>query len=102
MAGDLVLCSKSQPLGDITRERKETTMNVVRNRIEAERELRKAQKTLQNFEILSRGINAEITRLHSIRLKSARAELERAKQRVARAKELVRLRIKVIKTSHKL
>jgi hypothetical protein len=77
-------------------------MNVVRNRIEAERELRKAQKALQNFEVLSKGIDAEITRLHSIRLKSARAEMERAKQRVARAKELVRLRIKVIRARTKL
>ena len=76
-------------------------MNVVRNRIVAERELRKAQKVLKNFEILSKGINAEITRLHSIQLKSASAELERAKQRVARAKELVRLRIRVIRNSHK-
>lgn len=72
-------------------------MNVIRNRIEAERELRKAQKVLKNFEILSKSINAEIARLHSIGLKSARAELERAKQRVARAKELVRLRIRVIR-----
>ncbi len=78
------------------------TMNVVRNRIEAGRELRKAQKVLQNFELLSKGIHAEIARLHSIRLRSARAELERAKQRVARAKELVRFRIKMIKVSHKL
>ena len=76
-------------------------MNVVRNRIVAERELRKAQKVLKNFEILSKGINAEITRLHSIQLKSASAELERAKQRVARAKELVRLRIRVIRNSRK-
>lgn len=73
-------------------------MNVVRNRIEAERELRKAQKVLKNFEILSRGINAEIARLHSIRLKSARAELEMARQRVSRAKELVRVRIRVIRS----
>ena len=77
-------------------------MNVVHNRIEAERELRKAQKVLQNFEILSKGINDEITRLHSIRLESARRELERAKQRVARAKQLVRLRIRLIRASHKL
>jgi len=37
-------------------------MNVVRNRIEAGRELRKAQKVLQNFELLSKGIHAEIAR----------------------------------------
>jgi hypothetical protein len=72
-------------------------LNVVRNRIEAERELRKAQKVLKNFVISSKSNNAEIARLHSIRLKSARAELERAKQRVARAKELVRLRTRVIR-----
>jgi hypothetical protein len=77
-------------------------MNVVRNRIEAERELRKAQKVLKNFEILSKGINDEIARLHSIRLKSARRELERAMQRVSRAKKLVRLRIRLIRASHRL
>ena len=76
-------------------------MNAVGNRVKAERELRKAQKILQNFELLSKSINTEIARLHSMRLKSARAELERAKQRVARAKEIVRLRIKVIKAPHK-
>jgi hypothetical protein len=70
--------------------------------MEAGRELRKAQKLLRNFEILSKSINTEIAQLHSIRLKSARAELEMAKRRVARAKQLVRLRIRVIRASHKL
>jgi len=41
-------------------------MNVVRNRIEAEHELCKAEKVLKNFELLSKSINAEIVRLHSI------------------------------------
>lgn len=45
-------------------------MNVVCNRIEAERELRNAQKMLRNFEILSKGINAEIARLHSMLFKN--------------------------------
>lgn len=77
-------------------------MNVVHNRIEAEREIRKAQKVLRNFEAVSKSLNADITRLHEIGLKSARAELERARQRVTRAKELVKLRIRVIKTRTKL
>ena len=77
-------------------------MNIVCNRMEAGRELRKAQKLLRNVEILSKSINTEIVQLHSIRLKSARAELEMANRRVARAKELVRLRIRVIRASHKL
>src|SRR6266478_5599209 len=72
---------------------KDTTVNVVHNRIDAERELRKATKVLQNFELLSKSINTEIARLHSIGLTSARKEVERAKHRFARAKELVRLRI---------
>jgi len=76
-------------------------MNVVRNRIEAERELRKAQKVLQNFKLLSKSIDGEIARLHSIGLNSAGKELERAKQRFARAKELVRIRIKVIRARQK-
>jgi hypothetical protein len=69
----------------------------VQKRVEAERELGKEQKVLQNFELLSKSIDSEIVLLHSIGLSSARKEVERAKQRLARAKELVRLRIKVIR-----
>lgn len=77
-------------------------MNEVHNRIEAERELRKAEKAPHNFELLSKNIDSEVARLHSIGLNSAGKELERAKQRFARAKELVRIRIKVIRAGQKL
>ncbi len=76
-------------------------MNVVHNRVEAERELRKAKKILQNFKLLSKSVNAEIAQLHSIGLKSASKELERAMQRFVRARELVRLRMRVIKARNK-
>lgn len=79
----------------------EVDLNIVRNRVEAEREVRKAQKALRNFEILSKDLSAEIRRLHALGLKSARAELERAIQRVDRAKELVKLRIQEIRGSSK-
>lgn len=72
-------------------------MNIVQNRMQAERELRKAQKTLRNFEIVSNCLRADIALLHAPGLKSARANLEMAKKRVARAKEFVRIHIKVLK-----
>lgn len=76
-------------------------MNVIHNRVEAERELRKAEKVLKNFEILCKGPDTGIASLHSIGLKSAHAELETAKRRVLRAKKLVRLRIQNIRHSAK-
>ena len=72
-------------------------MNIVQNRMEAQRELRKAEKTLRNFEIVSNSLSANIALLHAEGLKSARANLEMARKRVARAKELVRIHIKVLK-----
>ena len=72
-------------------------MNIVQNRMEAGRELRKAEKTLRNFEIVSNSLSADIALLHAPRLKSARANLEMAKKRVARAKELGRIHIKLLK-----
>jgi hypothetical protein len=77
-------------------------MNIVQKRIAAERELVAAQKTLRNFDILSKGLNAEIARMHVPALKSARVQLEIAKKRFARAKELVQIRIKVLKASKAL
>ncbi len=77
-------------------------MNIVQNRMAAERELRSAQKTLSNFEILSKGLDAEIARMHAPKLKSARVQLEIAKKRFARAKELVKFRIKVLVASKAL
>ena len=72
-------------------------MNIVQNAMEAQRELRKAEKTLRNFEILSKSISAEIALMHEPGLKSARAQLEIAKARVARSKELVKIHIKLLK-----
>ena len=72
-------------------------MNIVQNRMEAQRELRNAEKTLRNFEIVSNSLSANIALLHAPGLKSARANLEMAKKRVARAKELVRIHIKLLK-----
>lgn len=76
-------------------------MNIVQNRMEAGRELRKAEKTLRNFEIVSESLSSEIARLHAPGLKSARANVEIAKKRVARAKELVRIHIKLLKVKAK-
>ena len=76
-------------------------MNPVRNRMEAERDLRNASKMVKNFEILSADINSNIAKLHSIGLKAAISQLERAKLRVDRAKEMVRLRIQVLKSKRK-
>jgi hypothetical protein len=72
-------------------------VNIVQNRMEAQRELRNAEKTLRNFEIVSNSLSANIALLHAPGLKSARANLEMAKKRVARAKELVRIHIKLLK-----
>ena len=72
-------------------------MNIIQNRMEAQRELRNAEKTLRNFEIVSNSLSANIALLHAPGLKSARANLEMAKKRVARAKELVRIHIKLLK-----
>jgi hypothetical protein len=72
-------------------------MNIVQNRMAAERELRNAERTLRNFEILSKGLNTEIARMHTPALKSARVQMEIAKKRFARAKELVKIRIKRLK-----
>lgn len=77
-------------------------MNIVQNAMEAQRELRKAEKTLRNFEILSESLSAEIVRMHAPRLKSARANLEAAKNRVARAKESVKIHIKLLKAHAKV
>jgi hypothetical protein len=72
-------------------------MNIVRNSIEAKRELRKAEKTLRNFELVSEHLNYEITHLHAQGLKSARTHVEKAQERVERVKDLVRTHIKVLK-----
>jgi hypothetical protein len=72
-------------------------VNIVQNAMEAQRELRKAEKTLRNFEILSKDLNTAIALLHEPGLKSARAQLEIAKDRVARSKELVKIHIKLLK-----
>jgi len=65
--------------------------------MEAKRELRGAEKTLRNFELVSESLNSEITQLHAQGLKSARAQVEKAQERVERAKDLVRAHIKVLK-----
>jgi hypothetical protein len=72
-------------------------MNIVQNRMKAERDLRRAQKTLRNFEIVSKSLSSEIAQLHAPGLKTARANLEMAKKRVARAQELVRIQIRLLK-----
>jgi hypothetical protein len=72
-------------------------MNIVQNSIEAKRELRKAEKTLRNFELVSEHLNSEITQLHAQGLKSARTHVEKAQERVERVKHLVRAHIKVLK-----
>ena len=46
---------------------------------------------------MSNSLSADIALLHAPRLKSARANLEMAKKRVARAKELGRIHIKLLK-----
>jgi hypothetical protein len=79
-----------------------TAVNIIQNAMEAKRELRKAEKILQNFEILSKDLNTAIALLHEPGLKSARAHLERAKDRVARSKDLVKVRIKHIKVKAKI
>jgi hypothetical protein len=76
-------------------------MNVIQNRVEAERELSKATKMVKTYEMLTADLNTEIAKLHSIGLNSAVLELKRAKQRLARAKELVKIRIKMLKTKTK-
>ena len=76
-------------------------MNTVRDRMEAERALRKANKLVKNFEILSADINSNIAQLHSIGLKAAISHLERANHRVERAKEMVRFRIQVLGSRRK-
>lgn len=77
-------------------------MNIVQNAMEAKRELRKAEKTLRNFEILSKDLNAEIAVLHELGLKSARTNLEMAQKRVVRAKKLVEIQIKLLKAQAKV
>ena len=73
-------------------------MNIVQKSIEAKRELCKAEKTLRNFELVSKHLNYEITQLHAQALKSARTHLEKAEERVERVKDLVRAHIKVLKS----
>lgn len=70
--------------------------------MEAKRELRKAEKMLRNFEILSKDLNTAIALLHEPGLKSARVQMERAKDRVARSKELVKIRINHLKVKAKI
>jgi hypothetical protein len=77
-------------------------MNIVQNRTQAQRELRNALKMARNFEILHASLNKDIAGMHYGGLKSARAELRRAREGVARARKLVRLRIKVLKAKHKI
>jgi hypothetical protein len=77
-------------------------VNIVKNAMEAKRELRKADNMLKTFEILSKDLNTSIALLHEPGLKSARAHLERAKDRVARSKELVKIRIKHLKVKAKM
>jgi hypothetical protein len=76
-------------------------VNTIQNRVEADRELLKATKMVKTYEMLTADINAEIAKLHLIGLKSAIRELEQAKERVARAKKLVRLRIKILRLKPK-
>ena len=77
-------------------------MTIVQNAMEAQHELRKAEKTLRNFEILSKDLNTEIARMHEPGLKSARAQLEIAKDSVARSKALVKIHIKLLNSHAKL
>ena len=77
-------------------------MNTIQNRLDAGKQLRKAEKMAKTYEVLTADINSEIAKLHEIGLKSAVTELNRAKARVERVKELVRLRIKVLKAKSNL
>jgi hypothetical protein len=46
-------------------------LNIVKKTMDAKSELRKAEKTLQNFEMLSEDLNAVIALLHEPGLKRA-------------------------------
>jgi len=69
-------------------------MNTIQDR-------RKANKMVKTYEKLTANINTETKELHSIGLKEASRELERAKQRMHRAKEVVGVRIMVLKARRK-
>jgi hypothetical protein len=72
-------------------------MNVVRNSMEAKRELRSAEKMLRNFELVSTGLSASMAQLHSLGLRAARASVASARKRVALQRERVKNRIKLLK-----